>query len=219
MKTSIIRGLFLAYAGLSQAAVVNPSLTQDTAAATTTTGNGIETPLPTQPGMVDNCEKFYFVKPDDTCRNIAWQFQVTEADLREWNPSVGSTCTGIWANVNLCVRTIGYVPPESVACHTAANTKTWGDNEPAAHEAAWEFCKFGGLNGISAFRPMFQAHENRIACGNAPFGQNKFTFSITNRWGRDVQFLFPRTCYELLAKAIDGCPRGGVVDWLEWDAS
>lgn len=33
--------------------------TTTTTTTTTTTGNGITTPTPTQPGMVDNCNKFY----------------------------------------------------------------------------------------------------------------------------------------------------------------
>ncbi|KAK1624127.1 hypothetical protein BDP81DRAFT_398658 [Colletotrichum phormii] len=34
---------------------------------TKTPGNGIETPQPTQPGMISNCDKFYFVKTDESC--------------------------------------------------------------------------------------------------------------------------------------------------------
>jgi hypothetical protein len=39
----------------------------------TPTGNGISTPLPTQPGMVGNCDAFYFVPADgtETCQTIA----------------------------------------------------------------------------------------------------------------------------------------------------
>lgn len=35
-------------------------------------GNGISTPVPTQPGMVSNCNKFYKVSPGETCDHVAF---------------------------------------------------------------------------------------------------------------------------------------------------
>ncbi|KAH6874031.1 LysM domain-containing protein [Thelonectria olida] len=76
----------------------------------TSTGNGIETPEPTQPDMVGNCNKFYFVKTGDSCDSIASKNGITSGDLLKWNPSVGSTCTGLWANAYVCVGIIGGSP-------------------------------------------------------------------------------------------------------------
>ncbi|POR34341.1 LysM domain-containing protein, partial [Tolypocladium paradoxum] len=67
----------------------------------TSTGpsNGIETPKPTQPNIVSNCNAFFLVKRDDTC-----------AGFQQWNPAAGSNCGGLWADAYACVSIIGNVP-------------------------------------------------------------------------------------------------------------
>ncbi|KFY40861.1 hypothetical protein V495_05216 [Pseudogymnoascus sp. VKM F-4514 (FW-929)] len=80
---------------------------------TTTPGNGITTPQPAQPGMVDNCNRFYKVKKDDTCANIAAAVGVTIAQLATWNKEIGGTaCTGIWADNYICTGVIGGTPTD-----------------------------------------------------------------------------------------------------------
>lgn len=37
---------------------------------TTSAGNGVQTPQPTQPGMVTNCKKFHYVAEDVGCSQI-----------------------------------------------------------------------------------------------------------------------------------------------------
>ncbi|OQE00087.1 hypothetical protein PENVUL_c059G04710 [Penicillium vulpinum] len=87
-----------------------------TTTATTTTGpaptsgNGIETPLPTRPGMADNCNAFYYVEVGDSCPSITSVHGITTAQFIEWNPSVGPDCTGLWASYYLCVSVIGHNP-------------------------------------------------------------------------------------------------------------
>jgi LysM repeat protein len=73
-------------------------------------GNGIETPMPTQPGMVDNCDEFYMVVSGDTCTAIASKHGITEEQFRTWNTGVGSDCSGIWLNTYTCVSIIGHTP-------------------------------------------------------------------------------------------------------------
>ncbi|KAJ4376061.1 hypothetical protein N0V83_001342 [Neocucurbitaria cava] len=75
--------------------------------STTTPGNGIETPVPTQPNIVSNCDKFYLVKSGDQCASIASQFGITLAKFLAWNPSAGSSCGGLWADAYACVSIIG----------------------------------------------------------------------------------------------------------------
>ncbi|KAG7287396.1 hypothetical protein NEMBOFW57_006907 [Staphylotrichum longicolle] len=76
----------------------------------TTPGNGITTPTPTQATIVNNCDEFYFVVAGDTCETIAAKKGITQAQFLSWNPSVGSTCTGLWANAYACVSIIGHTP-------------------------------------------------------------------------------------------------------------
>jgi len=70
----------------------------------TSTGNGIATPTPTQPGMVANCKKFAFVNPGSTCDSMASANRITLDQFVAWNTGVGGrSCTGLWANVYACV--------------------------------------------------------------------------------------------------------------------
>ena len=70
----------------------------------TSTGNGITTPTPTQPGMVANCKKFAFVNPGSTCDSMASANRITLDQFVAWNTGVGGrSCTGLWANVYACV--------------------------------------------------------------------------------------------------------------------
>ncbi|KAF2750973.1 carbohydrate-binding module family 50 protein [Sporormia fimetaria CBS 119925] len=79
----------------------------------TATSNGIETPLPTQPSMVNNCAAFYLVKAGDSCSVIASNHGITMAQFTQWNPRVGSDCAGMWADAYACVSTIGHTPVTS----------------------------------------------------------------------------------------------------------
>jgi LysM repeat protein len=72
--------------------------------------NGVETPSPTQPDMVENCNKFAFVQQGQNCDALAKANGITFADIYKWNPSVKSDCTGLWANVWVCVSVIGNTP-------------------------------------------------------------------------------------------------------------
>lgn len=89
-----------------------PPTKTTTKAATTTKGssNGIKTPPPVQPGMVSNCNKFHMVQKTTTCDSIQNYYKISLADFVKWNPAVGSKCTGLWADYNVCVGVIGGTP-------------------------------------------------------------------------------------------------------------
>ncbi|GJC89488.1 lysM domain-containing protein ARB_05157 [Colletotrichum liriopes] len=98
---------------------VGPTTTSRASAGPTTTstptnpGSGVQTPEPWQPGMVDNCNRFYQVQDGDTCANIASKTGVTVAQLATWNTQIGgSACTGIWAGYYLCTGVIGGSPTQ-----------------------------------------------------------------------------------------------------------
>lgn len=73
--------------------------------------NGITTPTPIQPGMVSNCNRFHFVKQGSSCNDVLAANSITLAQLFSWNPNVKSDCTGLWADVNVCVGIIGGTTP------------------------------------------------------------------------------------------------------------
>lgn len=78
--------------------------------SSTTPSNGISTPLPTQPGMVDNCDAFYRVALGEGCEAIAFKSGITPTEFYTWNPLVGTNCAGLWADVNVCVSITGHTP-------------------------------------------------------------------------------------------------------------
>ena len=62
------------------------------------------------PGMVDNCNKFYFVVKDDGCEDIASKFSITPEQFYTWNPFIGDGCKHLWPQTYVCVGLIGVVP-------------------------------------------------------------------------------------------------------------
>jgi LysM repeat protein len=87
-----------------------PTKTTTKAATATKPANGISTPTPIQSGMVSNCNKFHMVKSTTTCDSIQNYYKISLADFVKWNPAVGSKCTGLWTNYNVCVGVIGGTP-------------------------------------------------------------------------------------------------------------
>ncbi|KAH6871828.1 hypothetical protein B0T10DRAFT_533428 [Thelonectria olida] len=72
--------------------------------------NGVKTPTPTQPNMVDNCNKFHLVKTGQKCSTVANSNSISIPDFLEWNPQAGTGCTGLKTNAYACVWTINYKP-------------------------------------------------------------------------------------------------------------
>jgi hypothetical protein len=69
--------------------------------------NGVATPAPTQPGMTNHCNKFYLVKANDQCGSVASSQRISLAELYDWNPSIGRTCSSLWADTYICVGLLG----------------------------------------------------------------------------------------------------------------
>ena len=102
----------------------DPTLTPTpTPAPTDPPGNGIATPTPIQPGMVDNCNKFDFVDQGEGCQQVVDRNGISLEDFYTWNPDVGSTCSGLWADVYVCVGIIGG-PVLPTLTHTTLTTTT-----------------------------------------------------------------------------------------------
>jgi LysM domain len=183
-----------------------------TTMTTTKPGNGIATPTPIRPGMINDCSDFYLVQPDQGCWEIARKHGITETLLQTWNPAIGDDCSGLWANVYVCVGKIGFVPPTRIACHTGTNTKTWGDNYRSAVESFHLWCEGTGATGGSG--PL-AANSAKKACYKAKFGVNKLQFEIVNQRGA-LQTLSQPLCRQLFQLSTDVCERGGVITTDDW---
>jgi hypothetical protein len=96
--------------------------------STTSAGNGVSTPQPTQPGMVTNCAKFHWIATGVTCGQVISFQKITLADFVEWNPTVGNDCTGMQANVNVCVGVIGGTTTTPTTVSTKPSSTTTPGN-------------------------------------------------------------------------------------------
>ncbi|KAK4096007.1 carbohydrate-binding module family 50 protein, partial [Parathielavia hyrcaniae] len=84
-----------------------------TPTSTTVPGNGVSTPVPTQPGMISYCNKFHFVQQGQTCATIAALYSISAAQFIQWNSAAGSDCSGLWASTYACVGVIEGTPAPS----------------------------------------------------------------------------------------------------------
>lgn len=54
--------------------------------------------------MVSNCDDFYYIQSGDGCWAIANTFGIDLDDFYNWNPALGYDCSGLLADVYVCVR-------------------------------------------------------------------------------------------------------------------
>ncbi|KAL2850523.1 hypothetical protein BJX68DRAFT_255207 [Aspergillus pseudodeflectus] len=78
---------------------VTPTATTSTVPSTT----GIQTPTPTQDGMISTCTAFYEVQSGDGCWAIANDHSISLDDFYAWNPAVHSDCSGLSPTYYVCV--------------------------------------------------------------------------------------------------------------------
>lgn len=62
------------------------------------------TSVPTQTGIVKNCQRWYKAATGDTCAGIVSKFGTFTLDqFLKWNPAVGSGCTSLYPGYNYCI--------------------------------------------------------------------------------------------------------------------
>ncbi|KAJ8117941.1 hypothetical protein OPT61_g989 [Boeremia exigua] len=131
-----------------------PSSSTKPSSTVPTPTNGIQTPTPIQPGMVNNCDAFYFVKDGDYCSAIAQKNSISLSQFYAWNPNVGTDCGGLWLDVYVCVSIVGHNPTTTTAppSTTVKPTPTNGIATPTPVQTgmvsncdAFHFVKSGDL--------------------------------------------------------------------------
>jgi LysM repeat protein len=102
-----------------------PTTTTSSTTTTTTTTpptNGVVTPTPTRPGMVDDCDDFHMVVDGDYCAAIADTYGISLARFLQLNPHIGADCSGLWLGYYVCVSIIGDDPDPPVTTTTTTTT-------------------------------------------------------------------------------------------------
>lgn len=80
-----------------------------TVTVTTTTTKGGSDPIPTWPGIIPTCRRFYQLQDGDTCSKVARQFGVTEREFKYWNPNLDCGYLQEAWGYNVCVGIPGSV--------------------------------------------------------------------------------------------------------------
>ncbi|KAH7038277.1 uncharacterized protein B0I36DRAFT_420788 [Microdochium trichocladiopsis] len=143
-----------------------------------TSGNGVATPTPTQDGMAPNCAKFHFVEPGTGCGDILSKYGISLASFYEWNKSVGPQCTGMWANVNVCVGLIGGATSNSASPSTTRTSSTTTGNGISTPTPT--------MGGMIADCDKFDFVKDGDAC-SAVLARNSLTVALLYAWNRDVK--------------------------------
>ncbi|KAI7205540.1 hypothetical protein KC316_g171 [Hortaea werneckii] len=60
-------------------------------------------PAPTRSGTASNCKRFHEVVSGDSCAKIGEEYDVSFAQLYDWNPTIGSNCQNLWIGYAICV--------------------------------------------------------------------------------------------------------------------
>ncbi|KAF6785552.1 LysM domain-containing protein [Colletotrichum sojae] len=85
--------------GLAAADAPRPTAATTTMAVPSTGA----TPSPTQEGMVAGCAEFYLVQSGDGCWAISDAQGISLDEFYMWNPAVKTDCSGLQANVYVCI--------------------------------------------------------------------------------------------------------------------
>jgi hypothetical protein len=56
-----------------------------------------------QSGIASNCDEYYTVVSGDLCSEIETRFDITFAQLYQWNRAIGSNCESLWVGYAVCV--------------------------------------------------------------------------------------------------------------------
>lgn len=155
-----------------------PTATVTTAAPTSTSGNGIPTPSPTQPGMVDDCDAFYLVASGDGCAAITQQFGISMDQFSTWNPQVGKDCSGLWLGYYVCVSVVGLEPTATTTTTTAAPTTptngiaTPTPSEPGMVDNCDAFHRVASGDTCQAITQQYGISQDQLAQWNAQVGRD-----------------------------------------------
>lgn len=126
--------------------VIGSTSTTSRTSTSSTTSGGIATPTPTQPGMIDSCDKFQFVATGGTCADVLATNSLSLPQFFAWNSGVKADCSGMWVNVYVCVHAkTGVIATTTLKTSTTTSSSTlkislfspW-HNEPNSPLTVWK---------------------------------------------------------------------------------
>ncbi|KAL4911937.1 hypothetical protein BDW62DRAFT_206942 [Aspergillus aurantiobrunneus] len=103
---------------------VGPASLATTSAITTSTLSTATPAAPTQTGIVAGCQRYHTIASGEDCSTLESKFDVTLAQLYEWNPSIGKTCTNLWLGYAYCVEGPSAITTAKTTTSTAGPVPT-----------------------------------------------------------------------------------------------
>jgi hypothetical protein len=86
-----------------------------------------QAPQPQQPGIVDDCNKYYKVSSGDYCAAIAQSHGISTKDFFAWNTGIESDCSNLFLDNYVCIGVGDSSCVVDVPFHTSHSTE-WGES-------------------------------------------------------------------------------------------
>ncbi|CAO2657798.1 Nn.00g070580.m01.CDS01 [Neocucurbitaria sp. VM-36] len=93
--------------------------------------------------MVNNCNKFHWIVKGVSCSQIISYQKITLAEFIKWNPTVKDDCSGMCAEVNVCVGVIG-------GGSNPTPTTSAGNGAPLTERLIYKSSEKDAKNGLPA---------------------------------------------------------------------
>ncbi|KAJ5720987.1 uncharacterized protein N7483_008921 [Penicillium malachiteum] len=74
-----------------------------TPTATSISTSSTSTAVDVEPSTVADCTEYHLVVDGDDCESIEAEYDITAAELNEWNPYVGTDCASLWLGYDVCI--------------------------------------------------------------------------------------------------------------------
>ncbi|TQB68082.1 hypothetical protein MPDQ_004049 [Monascus purpureus] len=98
------------------------SSTSASSATSTATATTASSTL--EPNTDPSCTKYHKVVAGDSCVDIEQEYGITAAEFLAWNPTVGSSCSGLWLGYLVCVDAPAIASSSTTPTATSTSTST-----------------------------------------------------------------------------------------------
>lgn len=159
--------------GVTGTPTTRPSSTTPSATPSPT-GNG---PQPQQPGIVQECQRYYLVEQGDFCQAIVDKYGTFSlSQFYSWNPAVGSNCGGLQAGYYVCVGVAGTPTQRPTTTRATSTTQTGRPTPTPIQSGTPSNCsRYGQANQggtCSAFAQRFGISLANLYRWNPVLGNN-----------------------------------------------
>jgi len=134
--------------------------------ATAVSSTIVTAPTTIPSGTTSNCYQYYVIQPNDYCAKIENQFDITFAQLQQWNPSLLSDCSNLALGEAYCVNgaSSAFTTPTS---SSAGAVKLRRDSAGPVQTLP----PMPAAGGVPVGWPGLKSHRLMVAMGLSPPGK------------------------------------------------